>query len=102
MSVSTYPALWPTEEALEHIGDELQQGYDDLEFVTHRLKEACSREEASQPEPLPTLETVGVVWSFLAGLRLQVDQLGREADEVEELLGRLDAIRLDHRVKDAE
>lgn len=62
------------------------------------MKEA-TRDDGRQPEPLPTLETVGVVCSFLIGLRLQLEQLGRQADGVEELLGRLDAIRLDHRVK---
>lgn len=95
-TVSTYPALWPTEEAVGFLDDKLQEAFNDLELVTHRMKEA-TRDDGRQPEPLPTLETVGVVWSFLVGLRLQLDQLGREANEVEDLLGRLDAIRLDHR-----
>jgi hypothetical protein len=85
--------------ALELIEDKLQEGFDDLEAVTHTLKTAWKTSDptSARPDPLPTLETIGALWSFVDGLRRQLEQLGRKTDELESLIGDVDSIRLDHR-----
>jgi hypothetical protein len=94
---TTYPVAWPTEEGLELIDAKLQKGFDDLEGVNLTLKSVWKASDGTaRPDPPPTLETIGVLWSFLEGLRLQLAQLGREADELESQLGNIDSIRLDH------
>lgn len=48
-----------------------------------------------RPDPPPTLEIVGTVFSFLETLKSEITCLQRERDDLEELLRQIDSMRLD-------
>lgn len=98
MSVSTFPATWPSEASYEPIDKALATADNELEDLAHELREAIDGPDESDafwPRPLPTFETVGMLWSHLHDLRMDIHQLTEKADTIESLIDAVNAIRRD-------
>lgn len=97
MSVSTLQVSWPTEESLQPLDRAFGKAYEELEGVVHDLKQATGVYAADGlwPEPLPSFETVGIVWVLLDNLRSEISQFEDRARDIERLLAEVDTIRRD-------
>jgi len=100
MSVHTYPVEWLTEEYFKPLDDALATAFSELEGKVHRLRLLVDGPKADSPsegwpDPLPTFETVGVLWNALGNLRTDIDQLASEATKLENLIRDVNEIRRD-------
>jgi hypothetical protein len=105
MTTATFPATWPAEARFEPIDQALTAAYNELEEFVRELRAAIDGPDESKvfwPRPLPTFETVGMLWSQLDGLRMDIHQLTEEADTIEGLIDEVNTIRRDGALQDFE
>ena len=100
MSVSTYPATWPTEASFKTLEEALGTAFNELEGVVGYLRSVVEGPDGGGwsdgwPDPLPTFETVGVLWNAIDEIRVDLAQCTTKADELEKLLDEVNAIRRD-------
>lgn len=95
MSVTTYSEVWPVAGSLDGIMRALGDAYGEVEDLVLELEKR--HEELNGPPfkgPVPSLETIGTVWSCQHGLRMEIENLTDHADRLGRVLGDLDSMRL--------
>jgi len=101
MSVQTYPVSWLTEQNFKPLDSALGTAFNELEGTVSYLRSlvdgpnASPRSSEGWPTPLPTFETVGVLWNALGNLHVDIDQLTSEAEKLEHLIRGVNEIRRD-------
>lgn len=97
MTTATTTATWPTEATYEAAGEALAAAYNHVEKILWDLSIILDpyNDEGRAPSELPTAETIGLMWSFLDGLKTEADQLQENVQSLEQALGQADAMRRD-------
>ena len=101
MSVQTYPVSWLTEQNFKPLDSALGTAFNELEGTVSYLRSLVDGPTTFEaldgrwPTPLPTFETVGVLWNALGNLRVDIDQLTSEAEKLEHLIRDVNEIRRD-------
>jgi hypothetical protein len=89
------PVNLPTDEGYAELYALLRQAHDELESFRYRVETTLDEFESSEvePDPLPTLEEVGRLFSFVDGLTFSVDDMSTDVERLRACVGQLDAIR---------
>lgn len=90
-------ATWPTEASLKPATKALNKAFSEVEAVMWSVDRIVSSwmDGEGDPDPAPTLETIGTLWSFLETLRIEGAQLHMEAEKLKEQLGQISSMRYD-------
>jgi hypothetical protein len=83
----------PTEDDYHAVQDTVQDAHDALEALACRLGDID--ETMNLPSRLATAGDVGLLWSFLEGLRLQMSDMQEYAKRLEFALSGIDVARME-------
>ena len=97
MTTATTPATWPTEASLEPAATALNKAFNAVEAIEIQLDQFAGpwMDEGTRPDPSPTLETIGAMYSFLETLDTEVAQLAQDAEQLRGQMGEIDNMRRD-------
>ena len=97
MTTATASVTWPTEECLRPVEKALNAAFNAVEGVSHPIGQVVSAymDKGVVSDPIPSTETIGVLYSFIETLKSSTAALSDLAETLRTDLREIDAMRLD-------